>query len=863
MSICEVPGQSEINSQIKCLELELQNLDSGRIDEIKVDIDKELKERNRLNLELKRSDSDIQLAAKWQTIRTELNLAKTNIDQKTLQLENLINMRSKDIEKYLGSNVSAECMAKLLNDAMRLNMDKITKLVDREHEYLEKVATHKSKLAMIEEQAEQVNNKRMLFNGRMLRSGLDTRKMKSVSEEYNMLCTKKSNELRIKQDEKGFLVGIGMTYNKFIEKVESECKCPLCHRSFSRKSDCEDLIQEMKSEIDRVPTTQATLDDEIKSLRNEFEHVLSLRSSIEQLDDCGLKLKELECASSEAESELGVASSCLNDITNELNMVKKEGEGFAKLQKDVNTIHNLADEIKIMKENITMLQSRLGEHASSTKTFGKLLIFAFKGPFVLDEVQFERKNFAKLLNEVNKCLELKRAEISTIERRRFEILNEIEQLKRQSLEITSNDQNIKNLTERKIETERELANIEYQLKQNQDKLGILISDHANLSTQRESILNQNRLTSLDNAQTLSCIENLFKFVKESRLELEQSHSKTLPEMDRLNLESERLNEIIKSVENDIDFQSGCLEKHKVADVTFAQETRTIEDLQVICQKRSSLSMICIELDNFSEFESDLKSLLNDENNCRNEYDKICSQHQRGQTKMEMHAEQIKQCKKQLLDPSLINANENFIECASNVKACEMACVDLDKLYIALDRSILSFHSVKMDELNRIIRRLWRNTYRGSDIEYVEIRSEVDRQPGGIVRRRNYNYKVVMICNGSVIEMRHRCSAGQKVLASIIIRLALAEAFGTDCGIIALDEPTTNLDRENIESLACSLIDLVECRRAQKNFQLIIITHDEDFVQILGRSQYVEEFYRIQKSCKNTSTIHRCTVEQLY
>lgn len=55
-----------------------------------------------------------------------------------------------------------------------------------------------------------------------------------------------------------------------------------------------------------------------------------------------------------------------------------------------------------------------------------------------------------------------------------------------------------------------------------------------------------------------------------------------------------------------------------------------------------------------------------------------------------------------------------------------------------------------------------------------------------------------------MDMRGRCSAGQKVLASIIIRLALAESFGTNCGILALDEPTTNLDRDNIHSLAIAL-----------------------------------------------------------
>jgi DNA repair protein RAD50 len=66
----------------------------------------------------------------------------------------------------------------------------------------------------------------------------------------------------------------------------------------------------------------------------------------------------------------------------------------------------------------------------------------------------------------------------------------------------------------------------------------------------------------------------------------------------------------------------------------------------------------------------------------------------------------------------------------------------------------------------------------------------------------------MLKNEVELDMRGRCSAGQKVLASIIIRLALAESFGTNCGLLALDEPTTNLDRENIMSLAKALAECV-------------------------------------------------------
>ena len=77
-----------------------------------------------------------------------------------------------------------------------------------------------------------------------------------------------------------------------------------------------------------------------------------------------------------------------------------------------------------------------------------------------------------------------------------------------------------------------------------------------------------------------------------------------------------------------------------------------------------------------------------------------------------------------------------------------------------------------------------------------------------------------------LEMRGRCSAGQCMLAGIVIRLALAESFCLRCGILALDEPTTNLDDPNKAGLAHALARLIATRSHQQNFQLICITHDE-------------------------------------
>lgn len=71
-----------------------------------------------------------------------------------------------------------------------------------------------------------------------------------------------------------------------------------------------------------------------------------------------------------------------------------------------------------------------------------------------------------------------------------------------------------------------------------------------------------------------------------------------------------------------------------------------------------------------------------------------------------------------------------------------------------------------------------------------------------------------------------------MLASIVIRLALAETFCLNCGVMTLDEPTTNLDFENKRGLAIALAQIIASRAAQSNFQLVVITHDEEFVSMM-------------------------------
>ncbi|VDM80816.1 unnamed protein product, partial [Strongylus vulgaris] len=188
--------------------------------------------------------------------------------------------------------------------------------------------------------------------------------------------------------------------------------------------------------------------------------------------------------------------------------------------------------------------------------------------------------------------------------------------------------------------------------------------------------------------------------------------------------------------------------------------------------------------------------------------------------------------------------------------------DLEKYMQCLDISIIQFHTEKMAAINSILDDLWRKVYNGSDIQTIRIKSECVTSTE---KRKAYDYRVVMIVNDGVeLDMRDRCSAGQKMLACILIRIALADVFGGMCSIIALDEPTTNLDAIKVHHIAAMLNSLVAVRRRgystsdgqKKPFQMIIITHDDHLVDKLMIGSKPEFIYVLEKDSYGISHVKR-------
>ena len=200
--------------------------------------------------------------------------------------------------------------------------------------------------------------------------------------------------------------------------------------------------------------------------------------------------------------------------------------------------------------------------------------------------------------------------------------------------------------------------------------------------------------------------------------------------------------------------------------------------------------------------------------------------------------------------SIIDYNKSMIESELQKKAI----CDLNRYKNQIEEFLFKFHLKKIDEINDTIYYLWSKIYQGSDITSIRIEYREKKTDEPNNGKKKYDYLVMMKKDNVDLDMFNRCSSGQKMLASIIIRIALMQTFCAKCGIIALDEPTTNLDKKNRKELANQLVEIVNLKKDEnddedekkKNFQLIVISHNRKFVEPIRNELGLDKYYYLHR-----------------
>ena len=631
-------------------------------------------------------------------------------------------------------------------------------------------------------------------------------------------------------------------FARFVAEAEKNQSCSLCKRGFPSVEAADAFIQEMQTNMANAPAQIALLEERVAKARERRKSLQDLSETASQFKTLSEKIPESERELTSLQDSLTTAREAKTLCDVEIGDKQRASSMVASLVEHAGDISRWAKEIAALQASIETLESNLlsskGDVRSALDIANDLEMLDVKREAADREksilLKRKERHEAELLNLERSTRDLREELLLTKSRgeKRTQLKNEMADITKaiatSSEELKQMEQELApGLAEKeKLAIERDNQRLAHANEQNEVE-----SDARELQRVVDAIFVMNR--AIDQANAAGVSERLNEHnrsLEDTNAKIEELETKIQARAKQLKAKEEviaRQNELKRELEDNIAFLRGKREEENI-----------LKEIEGLAEQMHNMGQM-------SEVEKKLRNVTNLKNDLRTEAAEA-------QGRVKAHEEAMKAASLDLKGAAYNNIEKRLSKQIVELKTVEMVTDDLERYHKALDKALMSFHASKMEEINKVVRELWQRTYRGQDIDSIQIRSDSDTTTG----RSSYNYRVVMLCGGAELEMRGRCSAGQKVLACLIIRLALAETFCLNCGILALDEPTTNLDAPNSDALARSLIEIMKSRRDQENFQLIVITHDMEFAHVLGQRELTDYYWRITKDDNQNSHIEK-------
>ncbi len=579
-------------------------------------------------------------------------------------------------------------------------------------------------------------------------------------------------------------------------------------------SELESRLDEINKHIHEITQQLNALETELTQISSNYEY---LRNRKKELDDIVIELEKTRAL--------------LEEKTKRLSQLKMEVEGRSKeilenkKQELLTKLETLKNELEKEKNELAKLREEIIHHTSTKKSLEneiadlKLKISEKEeSKKQLDSLLKTYPNIDEILKNKKIEVESKLAKIKFLEMKASEIKESLEKLReaKEKCPICNSPltpEHIFEISQKKNkelkETESELATLIRNLELEKKELETLekIDEKIRLLNQEISDLDELKKKSdtltFELRKRESMLNSLSKALqeKEALIEKKEVHLRELEkEIDAYDSLIEKIEEYVK-LEDEVNGikakLASLLRQHEEIsrEVDEAKLTQIEKTIQKIIAKKASL-------------EKELESLEREKREKNVSVEKLNSQ-----------LENIKKLKEEIEKLDKIYSNLKIME-----KALKLTQTQLRQEFVT--------------SINLEMNRVWETLYPYGD--YVAIRLNVEE--GDYVLQLQDKAGRWVSVDGFV-------SGGERSLAVLALRIALALVLAPQLKLLVLDEPTHNLDKKAVEELARALRERV----SEFLEQVLIITHDEKMedaitghAYLLSRNKAVDEPTKIVK-----------------
>ncbi|PMD38547.1 hypothetical protein L207DRAFT_463286 [Hyaloscypha variabilis F] len=793
-----------------------------------------------LETESKRLRDDVFKLEKLAKDNASLEHQRTLVKEKQTSLDTLLSTYAEQLNLVIGSDWLPDTLQRefqAILDQRSQSLADAKRQQDLAHQLLrdEEFKLKNTRSTLLQKKEEKQKSQTILLSVPTV-EGIPLSNVDNYLQELEALEKERNN---IRQDLDG-IAYVSKYYNQGLEIIRTKNCCRLCERSFTDKKEKSAAMDKIEKQLAKL--VQKELEDDLKILEADFKTANTARSHY----DLFKKLRDTEIPA--LETDVDRLESKKKTLVQRLEQCDSEVNKEESAKRDVEALLPTVSDIARYSPEISKLKTDIARISSQQKLSGNFL---------------SAEEIEKQTASCDERIKVVRNTRARMHNDKESAINEITRLERESNDISTKISK----GNAEFEKKQRLLNEVRELRENTNQQSEVIREaDESLISLGPQIAKARAL----HEDTQRRGQAKAKNVQAEKFKLDQTVSKF--NLIQLNIDSyihnggpanltscqreiKTLEQQAKKIMADTKVVADAANAMKKVIDNSEHEKRTIQD-NIRYRKN---------VRDLEEVKAEIAKLK--DRNVTDDYDLL----QREAQRADSHWQELQSTRGHLsgtytaknsqlaelvaeYDREYKDAAEKYKEMHIQVETTKAAIEDMKKYSSALDSAIMKFHSLKMQEINAIAGELWRSTYQGTDVDTIMIRSENDT--ANTTTKRSYNYRVVMVKQDAEMDMRGRCSAGQKVLACIIIRLALAECFGMNCGVIALDEPTTNLDQDNIRALAQSLNKIIRNRRHQSNFQLIIITHDEEFLREMKCSEFGEHYWRVSRNADQKSVIEK-------
>ena len=523
-----------------------------------------------------------------------------------------------------------------------------------------------------------------------------------------------------------------------LEELDTADQCPVCEKAIKeaeKKKICKKLkskIGQSSNNIDEKEAQQKRLKAEekhysaLKAWENEFANIAEYEQEVKSKEN-GIKSQNRAKADLESQAR---------ELKADVDKISKQLEQFTAVEEDAISYDQCMKEIRSQRERKQELQAELNRSSDCLDVDDFDAEIESRSEKIQDiKVLVERLEQKKSKYDEN--LAKARQEVLKIEQEKIDLQQELQQVAKHRQSLSEKTAELEQLSGDIAKAEEDMKFFEQlkgdQLKNKQALLDERKSVEKSMNERlRQSSRERDELNELVQARTRIAKQLNDGDYEQANQQIVEMEGEIREKRKERAAKEEKLNKFREFLANARDEERDLRDNldYLVSKKKIDQLRKELEEQENKLGAKDKTDLLKLK----EKYEKDFVTLRTRIEIETNEIKKLTAE--------------VKELQAELADQKFKNIESKFQDKLIELQAETVVCEDLNKYYVALDKSVLTYHATKMKEINQLIFKFWKQTYRGSDIETIKIISE-EECASDADKRKSYNYRVVMVKAGTI------------------------------------------------------------------------------------------------------------------